>query len=266
MKESFETLNNDVPEPESLEDEVLNLKEENNFLKSKLKESDIQRQKLEEMVIRLSAELKKQDKSFDEEVITNLLKEIGDLKFEKKILEIEKVTDDLTGLKKRSFFEELVNDRLSMIEKTRGKELPERRREDEGFRELCLVMCDLDHFKSINDTYGHDVGDEVLKKVAETLKTSVREGDVVCRWGGEEIMIALFGIDKEGASSKAEMLRKEIESLAFSNPDLKVTASMGISSSIDILNFDELYKRADKALYEAKSGGRNQVVIYSDES
>ncbi|MFA7216924.1 MAG: GGDEF domain-containing protein [Candidatus Paceibacterota bacterium] len=265
MKESFEILDNDIPSPESLEDRVLNLEEENSFLKSKLEEIEGQKSKLEEIAIELSAKLESQDKDFDKEVITNLLKEIGDLRFEKKILEIEKVTDDLTGLKKRNFFEELVSDRLGMIEKTRGEEMPERRKEDKGFEDLSFVLCDLDHFKDINDTFGHEIGDEVLRKVSETLKTSVRGGDIVCRWGGEEIAIALLGADKKGAVDKTEKLRELVQSLDFSIPGLKVTMSAGIASSLDDLDFKELYKKADSALYEAKRGGRNKVVAYSDD-
>lgn len=252
MKESPETL--DLLD-EKLEETPL----------EKVTRLEAENQGLRKVLMEIQTELNRKDKDTESknEIITNLLQEVVDLRFEKKILEIEKVTDDLTGLKKRNFFEGLVSDRLAIIEKIRGEEIPERRKEDKGFEDLSFVLCDLDHFKEINDTFGHEIGDEVLRKVSETLKTSVRGGDVICRWGGEEIAIALLGADKKGAMDKTEKLRELVENLNFSIPELKVTMSVGIASSEDDLDFKELYKKADSALYEAKRSGRNKVVAYS---
>ena len=125
---------------------------------------------------------------------------------------------------------------------------------------LCMIMLDIDHFKKVNDTYGHLTGDEVLKAIAKVLKFSTRAEDFVSRYGGEEFIIIFEGCDIKDGLLRVEKIREEIESL---NPqNIKVTASFGISElSENHKNFDMLLKDADEALYIAKDNGRNQVVI-----
>lgn len=126
---------------------------------------------------------------------------------------------------------------------------------------LSCFMVDVDHFKSVNDNHGHSVGDEVLKRVAEAIENSARDSDVVCRYGGEEFCVLLPGSDLEQAFAAAERIRLAIEELEFEK--LSVTASLGVSSiALGAPNPQELLDEADKCLYAAKRGGRNQVVSW----
>lgn len=244
MKENFDIV--DLPEnkEESIDDtevsfaSVDKILEENKNLRSAIEE--------------LNAQLKKLDPSYQNEIIERLLEENESLKYDK-----------VTGLRRRDFVEDIVSRYLNKIKEHKENNF-ERRKEDEGFEDLSVIFIDLDHFKSINDTFGHDVGDEVLRKVSQTLKDSVRENDVICRWGGEEIVAVLFGAGEKDAVNKAKTLKKSIEDLSFSNDKLKVTASMGVSSSEYDLELDSLIKKADLAVYHAKGRGRNLVVGYSE--
>lgn len=125
---------------------------------------------------------------------------------------------------------------------------------------LCMVMIDIDYFKSINDRHGHDVGDKVLRAVSAIIKTNTRQGDIAARFGGEEFLLLLDHCDIEAAVSKVEFIRKTIEEL---NPEnISLTASFGITKLIDQSdNFDSFYKRADNAVYLAKDNGRNRIEI-----
>jgi diguanylate cyclase (GGDEF)-like protein len=144
-------------------------------------------------------------------------------------------------------------------------------------RELSLVMCDIDHFKSINDTYGHLAGDYVLKQAAQRIRRHIRRDDVLARYGGEEFVLMLPELPKNKAIGTAEKLRKLIESepFEFDNVTIPITLSMGVAGlpeyieaegggqpeemSKDI-NCFAFIKIADDRLYRAKEGGRNQVV------
>lgn len=124
---------------------------------------------------------------------------------------------------------------------------------------LSCVMVDIDHFKSINDTFGHQMGDQVLKKLADVLHAAARDGDVVCRYGGEEFAVLLPHVGIDDATSAAERFRAAIESIRF--PDMTITASLGVSTrNVETQDPQELLEQADKCLYVAKRGGRNQVV------
>ncbi|MHB8710037.1 MAG: GGDEF domain-containing protein [Minisyncoccota bacterium] len=170
--------------------------------------------------------------------------------------------DGLTKLKPRKYFEEELKRSLKMV---RG-EMRELRAGIEPLKEVSLILIDIDHFKKINDTYGHPMGDEVLRRIAEVLTSSVRETDVVARIGGEELAILLRGADESIAARDAENLRVEIEQLIFeSHPDLHVTASLGVISSKTSQDAKDLYAGADQALYTAKRAGRNQVIIFGTE-
>ncbi len=133
--------------------------------------------------------------------------------------------------------------------------------------DISIVMCDIDHFKNVNDTHGHVAGDEVLKKFAHLLKATARGIDKIGRYGGEEFLIVLPGTGLEAALTFAERVRKAIESHTFSydGGTLNCTASIGVSSwpHQPLHGQDALVNAADKALYAAKKLGRNRVISYA---
>lgn len=163
------------------------------------------------------------------------------------------VTDELTGLYNRRY---LASHLSAMFDRAFWTGRP-----------LSVMVLDLDHFKSVNDTHGHDVGDRVIREFAERVRNSVRGIDLACRYGGEEFLIAMPDTEKEAARIVAERLRLEVAGhkllINSGRDELKVTVSIGIASTEDGSKDDtpqRLIKRADEALYAAKSGGRNRVV------
>lgn len=169
------------------------------------------------------------------------------------ILQYESITDSLTGLKNRRFFDQRLCEDIAYSKRYR---MP-----------LSLLMLDVDHFKIVNDTYGHQVGDEVLKNLSKVILEMVRESDVVARYGGEEIAIITPNTDKEEAILLAERLRGIIQKSALASIDatqevIQITISIGVST-LDILTMDKaiLVEEADKALYEAKKLGRNRIHV-----
>lgn len=127
---------------------------------------------------------------------------------------------------------------------------------------LSVLFIDLDHFKSINDRFGHDAGDAVLKAVSACLAANIRESDVVGRVGGEEFSICLPNTDQDGAMIITEKIRQKIEGLELNinNMMLRITTSIGVASNIGYYeSINEIQKDADKAMYKAKSEGRNRV-------
>jgi diguanylate cyclase (GGDEF)-like protein len=192
-----------------------------------------------------------------------LLERIKEL--ENEITELTKnlIYDNLTGLKTRAFFEEEARIYFDIAVSSVTHHAT-RRKQWFGFKNISFIFLDIDHFKSINDTYGHAVGDEVLKAVSETVITSVRDGDTAARWGGEEIAVTLVGATEKDAMHKAEDIRRQVENIVFGKyPDLNVTVSAGVASAERGSTFEEVLERADKALYKAKQAGRNRVVSYS---
>jgi diguanylate cyclase (GGDEF)-like protein len=128
--------------------------------------------------------------------------------------------------------------------------------------QFSVIILDIDHFKKVNDNYGHDVGDKVLVKVAHLLQKSIRIVDQIGRFGGEEFLIILPKSSLKDAILVAERLRKSVEQLSFntSDPSFKVTISLGVDScQATDENIDQIIKRADQALFVAKDNGRNQV-------
>lgn len=128
-----------------------------------------------------------------------------------------------------------------------------------------LIMLDIDHFKRINDTYGHTTGDEVIRLVSSSICQQLREGDIAGRYGGEEFGIILTGTRREGASLLAERLRNQIEqlSLVIGDEIIKFTISLGICElDTSIASYQEWLERADQALYQAKENGRNCHVCH----
>jgi len=157
--------------------------------------------------------------------------------------------DQLTGLYNRSHLIDEGERKFSRASRQNDK--------------LCLIMMDIDYFKTVNDTYGHIAGDRVLKEVASLLTYDKRTEDFSARFGGEEFTIVLDGCSREDAKVKAEILREKIQEL---NPnDITVTASFGVCElAPKHKNFEALLKDADVALYAAKESGRNCVVVFKD--
>ncbi len=174
------------------------------------------------------------------------LTDVTELKEKSNLLEYQASHDSLTGLNNRNKFKELF-----------GKEI---RRGIRYKNDLSLVLFDLDLFKNINDTHGHQIGDEVLKDIAQIVLANVREHDTVVRWGGEEFLILLPETDLEGAKNVAEKIREAIENKKISSLDLSVTASFGVSVLKLEDGEDSFIARVDDALYEAKNQGRNKVI------
>lgn len=154
-------------------------------------------------------------------------------------------TDGLSGLMNRRAFDELLEDEL------RGAE---RRREP-----IALLLIDLDRFKSINDRFGHLMGDEVIRRVSQLLCVNTRAADAVARYGGEEFVMLLRGMRLEQAESIAERLRTQIEAMAGLPDSIRVTASIGIAMKDADDTVASLMERSDQALYFSKRAGRNRV-------
>lgn len=160
--------------------------------------------------------------------------------------------DTLTNLYNRRYFEERLGS--------------ETQKSFYGGTPLSLVMVDIDHFKKVNDTFGHTEGDKVLREIAALLKTSVRKKDTVARYGGEEFILILPEAGLEESSMIAERIRRLVENTSFQigQAQINLTVSLGISNfpSHRPTSKEELVKMADQALYEAKRGGRNRVCIF----
>jgi diguanylate cyclase (GGDEF)-like protein len=160
-------------------------------------------------------------------------------------LDLQSKTDHLTGVFNRQGLEEALQATLN-----------ERR---ESKKPLSLIIFDLDHFKSVNDTWGHLVGDEVLIQVAGLVQKNVRMGDILARWGGEEFVLLCKDSTAKNAEALAEKLRELISHYPFAE-DLNVTASFGVADIKPGQTLDALFHHADLALYSAKKGGRNRVI------
>jgi diguanylate cyclase len=176
-------------------------------------------------------------------------KEITNLRIELKNARKEADTDFLTELPNRRRFIRALEDFLKDL---KIKNYP-----------FSFIILDIDNFKSINDTYGYLVGDEVLKEIANILKFYLRVNTITGRLGGEEFGIILPGVDLESAKNVAERLRKIIENrkIHFDDKVIKVTASFGVTEAKESDTVESLINRADKALYEAKKSGKNKVVV-----
>ena len=171
-------------------------------------------------------------------------------------LEINKklaTTDDLTGLYNRRYFMEKLSQQKALSE-----------RNDSDF---VICFCDLDHFKHINDTFGHQCGDVVLQKFSEILMASIREVDYAARFGGEEFVCLLVNTDIENAKKVTERIRSSLENYNFSDiaPQLFATVSIGISNFKQFNTLQETLVSADHRMYRAKHLGRNRV-IYADDN
>ena len=160
-------------------------------------------------------------------------------------------TDPLTGLYNCRQFETLAE---------RGI-----RQAIEDNASYTLLMIDIDKFKNVNDTYGHDVGDIVLKKLAQTMKDTFRKTDILARYGGEEFIVFLSMTSPQKAFIAAEHIRKAVEKLKIKNEEslIPITVSIGVSDC-QSTNLEFLIKQADEALYHSKENGRNQTTLYAE--
>jgi diguanylate cyclase (GGDEF)-like protein len=163
-----------------------------------------------------------------------------------RTLEKQSQTDALTQIFNKGFF----NQQL-IRETSRANRYKE---------PLSLVLFDIDHFKVINDIHGHLAGDTVLKELADLVQVNIRQSDLYARWGGEEFVVLVPGVDKEKALQCAEKVRLLIEKFQFSVQQ-NITCSFGISSFIPPENHNTFLQRVDEALYQAKQGGRNKCVL-----
>jgi len=183
-------------------------------------------------------------------IIKFVLQDAFDLQYHKQIYE-STVRDPLTGVFNRKHFDQYIAAELSFA---RRHGLP-----------LTIMMIDLDNFKQINDLHGHQTGDQVLIFTAETLSDSLRDEDLLIRYGGEEFVIITRGIPPEGASALGERVRQTIEQMAMEKPEgdtITITASIGAVTVSDPTGIDgrRLLRESDENLYKAKEAGRNRVV------
>jgi len=171
----------------------------------------------------------------------------NDRKLIRRELEIAAVTDPLTGLYNRRAFIDKANMELARVRRYKSQ--------------FSIVLADIDHFKTINDSFGHLTGDEVLRKVSTAIQGGLRRTDVVCRWGGEEFFVLLPDANLRSANRFANRLRQYLRELDIrhNGQRLKVTMSYGIAYCDGSKDLDECTRIADEGLYFAKSMGRDQV-------
>lgn len=167
-------------------------------------------------------------------------------KYQRRLLEMA-TTDALTGATSRQAFEALFEHAVRGARRRRQK--------------LSLLLLDLDHFKTINDRFGHHGGDKVLEGAAKRLRTLCRANDVLCRWGGEEFLILMEDCSLEDARVRADVIRQAIASqpICFGQEEIHITLSIGIAEYLEDQSLQSLVDRADSALYSAKRGGRDRV-------
>ncbi|MCA9839713.1 MAG: diguanylate cyclase [Trueperaceae bacterium] len=162
-------------------------------------------------------------------------------------LERQAREDALTGLFNRRYFDE----QMQVL-------FPSAKKKQKAF---SMMICDIDNFKQVNDNYSHQIGDEVLKKVADILRSNLRESDILARYGGEEFVLCMPGTDLALAAHVCERLRECIQNYDWRliNPNLNVTLSMGLASNLTVENHEKLLSIADVKLYEAKRSGKNRL-------
>jgi diguanylate cyclase (GGDEF)-like protein len=194
------------------------------------------------------------DRDYRENV--NTLVKNGSTAYEKAILyqqmQLQATTDGLTGLVNHRTFQEHLHDHILRSHRYQ--------------RKLSLLLMDIDHFKNFNDTYGHQVGDLVLKTISKCLRRSVRSSDLVARYGGEEFVVILPETDVPNAHKMAERIRQNIEKEIIVNNEkkLRVTVSVGVATLDEHASAkSKLIEAADTAMYYSKENGRNRVTVYN---
>lgn len=182
--------------------------------------------------------------------LTNLTRQLNTknrelIRANKKILELTRI-DPLTGLANRRFFSERIQEMISLAHRRS--------------QPLSLIMTDIDHFKRVNDTWGHDAGDRVLKGYARLMRSRTRSEDLVARFGGEEFIISMPLTDVNDAFAYSERIRCALTEEPLLENGQSVTASFGVTGLVFGDTSETLIKRADSALYQAKESGRNRTV------
>ena len=199
--------------------------------------------------IEIMNQLKRQTgRQLEKEVVEQIKESTSVLMEQKEDSERKAIMDQLTGCFNRRYFETRMDEELSLAKRFRNK--------------MCLIMLDIDHFKNVNDTYGHQAGDTVLTEVVETAKGCLRGADYLCRYGGEEFAVVMPETSVEEAFEVAERMRKLIEEHAFygGNTLINVTISLGVSEYPEhAIIKEKLIEKADEALYAAKNSGRNNT-------
>jgi diguanylate cyclase (GGDEF)-like protein len=154
----------------------------------------------------------------------------------------------MTGLYNRKYMEMKLTEEIDRFQRTG---IP-----------FCVVIIDIDHFKSVNDKYGHLIGDQVIKHLANLMKDNIRKTDFAFRYGGEEFMMLLTNVDVRNATHVSDQIRKKLEATNFSlkEKSFNCTASFGIALFKKNDTAESVIKRADERLYQAKQGGRNRIV------
>jgi len=180
---------------------------------------------------------------------------------EKEIKRLKELVykDELTKLYNRRGFKEEADKFIHEV--VTSKKYQEKRKSF-LIKNFSLIVFDIDNFKKLNDTYGHEAGDQALKLISQLILEKVREVDVVARWGGEEIVVGLVGASEVDAFKIADDIRGKIErmKLKWRGKTIKITISGGVASFDKIKNFEELFRQADQSLYAAKNSGRNIII------
>jgi diguanylate cyclase (GGDEF)-like protein len=176
------------------------------------------------------------------------------LELEAAYYELERIAtkDPLTNLSNRRDMLEKIEAEIKRFERTQ--------------RPFTVIISDIDHFKAINDNYGHDGGDFILKHISDLVRETIRKQDIVARWGGEEFLFVLPETDIAGGKIIADKIRTKLEEFVFdfNNQKIPVTMTFGVSAYYSSEDIDDTIKRADTALYKGKETGRNKVVLYSE--
>lgn len=193
------------------------------------------KQRNEELEI-LRAQLEETNRSLEEKVKERTLQ-----------LEIQANTDAVTGVASRFAIMEALSTSVQTFERYH--------------RSFSILMVDVDHFKEVNDSHGHQAGDEVLAELAKCISSNIRSVDIVGRYGGEEFLVVLPETPEEAATELAERIRLAVESLLLPF-DISITCSVGVSGIVKGISGDGLISRADHALYSAKRAGRNKVIVF----
>ena len=170
-----------------------------------------------------------------------------------KTVELETIAgkDQLTGAYNRHYFDTIIKGEME--------------KSDQHGNPLSMALIDMDHFKNVNDTWGHPIGDEVLKLTSETIEKNIRISDTLIRFGGEEFLLLMPSTTLKGAIVVSEKVREAIESMGHPVAG-RQTASIGVAERPKSQSFLNWYKRVDEALYMAKSQGRNLVISDDDGS
>jgi diguanylate cyclase (GGDEF)-like protein len=209
------------------------------------------KEEVKKVSLDIMTQLKRQTgRQLEKEVVEQIKESTSVLIEQKEDSERRAIIDALTGTFNRRYFETRISEELSLAKRFRNK--------------MCLVMFDIDYFKKVNDTYGHQAGDTVLQEVAVTAKSCLRAADFLCRYGGEEFTVIMPETAVDEAFEVAERMRKMIEEHAFYGGEtlINITVSLGIAEYPEhAIIKEKIIEKADQALYAAKESGRNKVII-----